>query len=73
MLSDEERRAAAIYEASGDLYKAAEASGLSPAEVIHAIGTARRLSREAAPVKKCETCPWRREGLEHCVLPRCML
>nr|DAE50971.1 MAG TPA: Transcription factor/nuclear export subunit protein 2 [Caudoviricetes sp.] len=41
--------------------------------MIHAVGAARRAAREEAPVKKCKTCPWRREGLEHCVLPRCML
>lgn len=72
MLSKEERRAAAIYESTSELYRAAEATGLSPSEVIHAVSIARRIARKEGPTQKCRTCPWRRDGLEYCVLPRCM-
>lgn len=72
MLSKQERRAAAIYEATGALYKAAEGAGLTPAEVLSAVGAARQAARKEGPLQKCSTCPWRRDGLEHCVLPNCM-
>lgn len=72
MLSKQERRAAAIYEATGEVYRAAQATGLSAAEVIHAVSVTRRMARKEGPVQRCRTCPWRRDGLEYCVLPHCM-
>lgn len=51
MLSNEERRAVAIYEATGDLYKAAERAGLAPVEVLHAVGISRRMHGKRCPSK----------------------
>lgn len=71
MLSKEEHRAVSVYHVTKDLYKAARTSGLSPSEVLRAVGTYNLMLRSQGTAPKCKTCRWHKDGLPHCILPNC--